>query len=413
MGRPLSELKSILLDLLFLKNVKSLSATNDLDTSDWKTMREMLQEHRLGPLMHWRLTRECPEVSVPQSLRDFCAKSFKKSTMRSMTLQRELRHLHQAIEPSGFKYVALKGAWLAFHAYPQPALRPLRDLDILVPERNIFDVYQALIDAGCRRVYPNKGCIESVAKHARHLPPLWSVLGGVTIEPHLRLTTPHPGNEPVSDLANEEMTWTHIVYDEVAGVKIPYLSPADQLFHLIDHAVYEHKFTNGPLTISDLGYLLQSRTVDWTYFWSLTQKAERIRGSVLALKMLEHFWGKQDIIWPENLTVEHEKLPDMISNACQLILRDVDSRSVRYGHNLIGRKSFLKKITYLLSLIFPSKSIISARYPIAERSVLLYAFYPVYWALFLRRGFEFLRDKQRNVYQAETAILTDLEVWLR
>ena len=38
------------------------------------------------------------------------------------------------LEAAGFAPIALKGAWLAHHAYPEPAQRPMRDLDLLVRE---------------------------------------------------------------------------------------------------------------------------------------------------------------------------------------------------------------------------------------------------------------------------------------
>lgn len=148
---PLPKLQELLLELISTHRQVLASTVAELDEPDWDALLGMARQHRLGPLLHWRLTRERAELPVPQPVRDKLAKSFKAATLRSLVLQRELLQVHRILDKSGIAYAALKGAYLAFHAYPHPALRPLRDLDILVPEDRVFSAYRALIEGGVRR----------------------------------------------------------------------------------------------------------------------------------------------------------------------------------------------------------------------------------------------------------------------
>ncbi|HQT26125.1 MAG TPA: nucleotidyltransferase family protein, partial [Burkholderiales bacterium] len=257
MSLSLPEIKSLLLDILFVDDVTAIPDTCDLEDEDWVTLAEMVREHRLGPLLHWRLTQECRLVFVPQTLRESCSKSFKAATMRSLALQRELAHLHAILQSSGIPHVALKGARLAFFAYPQPGLRPMRDLDILVPESDVLKAFDALMKGGCSRFDQYGGSPEAWIENSHQMPPVRSPSGVVGVELHQRLY--HVDSEAASEfeLSEEEGFWQRHIALDLAGAAIPYLSPTEQLLHLIVHAVYDHQFTNGPLLISDLGYLLR------------------------------------------------------------------------------------------------------------------------------------------------------------
>ena len=92
----------------------------------------MVRTHRLGPMLHSRLKQTALLQKVPEEIKAVLDKSFHISALRSLMLQRELLQLHKILTSADIPYVVLKGAYLAFHAYPNPAMKPMRDLDILV-----------------------------------------------------------------------------------------------------------------------------------------------------------------------------------------------------------------------------------------------------------------------------------------
>ena len=53
------------------------------------------------------------------------------AAMQAMVQRAELAETCALLERAGFAPIALKGAWLSAHAYPEPAQRPMRDIDLL------------------------------------------------------------------------------------------------------------------------------------------------------------------------------------------------------------------------------------------------------------------------------------------
>jgi hypothetical protein len=297
MAMNLESIKTLLLSLLYSQNPPENSSLAVLDDEESATLLGMVRQHRLGPHMYWRLTRELVGCTVPQSIHTELEKDFRYSVLRSLNLQRELLQLHRILADAGFPHIALKGAYLAFNCYPHAASRPMRDLDVLVPEDQVFDAFNLLLDHGYQRHSNSQGDPRAFFQARKHLPPLLSPFGQVMIELHHRLSQPtQPGGNEA--LSSDEGLWSRRIYCELAGSSIPFLSATDLLLHLCVHAVYDHAFDNGPLTISDLNYLIRKQDIDWPLFWQLAANGGWAKGCLLILKMTEHYDGRLDIGWP-------------------------------------------------------------------------------------------------------------------
>ncbi len=415
MSLPLEDLKSRLLDILFLQDGSGLPDPAQFDDQDWETMLAMVRKHRLGPLLHWRLTRECRDLAVPDNCREFCTQAFRAASMRALLLRRELVLVDQLLASAGIQHRALKGAWLAFNAYPQPGLRPLRDLDILVPAADVLRAFQVLLDGGCSRFEKQDVSLEFRLEHGKHIHPLLSPSGQVSVELHHRLYSPEGEGQSEFELSANEGFWQRGIEEEVVGARIAYLLPTEQLLHLIVHAVYDHQFTNGPLLVADLGYLLRTHSVDWPQFWELARLGGHLRGAVLALRLLERFWGKQAIEWPAG-TQDHDYATDaLIDISTQLMLCDFEARGdVNLGHGIESQGSLTDKASFLLGKAFPAKSTIAATAPVSEDSLWIYAWYPVrWWKLLTQRLPSFLSAKRQEHLQTEMAQLGQLNSWLK
>jgi hypothetical protein len=81
------------------------------------------------------LTSRCRGVdALPPRLADFLFEESLASSRRAKRLQETLVSVVLALRAAGVEVVALKGAALAFFHYPEPALRPMGDLDLLLAE---------------------------------------------------------------------------------------------------------------------------------------------------------------------------------------------------------------------------------------------------------------------------------------
>lgn len=405
-------LKLLLLDLLSPIREVTASTIKSLTDTDWSVLLQMSRQHRLGPLLHWRLSRERQSLSIPEAFRSALATSFRQSAIRSLLIQRELLYVHRTLYDEGIPHVALKGAFLAFHAYEHPALRPLRDLDILLPPKNALTVYQLLIDHGFKRIDHHYGNAEAAMQVHRHLPPLRGPSGLLELEVHTHLF--HRDNEAKlqQELSEDPQFWSRCIRHDIAGTPIPFESPADLLLHMIVHAVYDHQFTNGPLLLSDLAYLIDRHRINWPLFWELAERTDRQRGCILALSLMEYYWGKRPIEWPQGLLAALPTMP--IKEAAVLMLRDVEAKSaVKFETQVTNHASLFGKFRYFFSTIFPSKELIAATYPVDAKSAAVYVWYPArWWWLATERLPGYLKSKRQPHLQLEVQHIRALENWL-
>ena len=413
---PLPQLQLLLLDLIAPARAVTQAQVDALSATDWQALMTMVRQQRLGPLLHWQLERAHAHLIIPPDVKAELALSHKNAALRSLMLQREIVLLHQILTKANIPYVALKGSYLAFHAYPQPALRPLRDVDILVPKDRALEAYQVLLDGGLSRMshYSYLGIPKAVMEVSHHLPPVRSASGRVLVELHSRLSDHKKNGLAQADPSDTPEFWDRCIKMPLANQAITFQSPTDLLLHLIEHAVYHHKFDNGPLLLSDLAYLINTQTIDWNLFWEMAKKGRQTRGCLLALKLTERYWGVEDIAWSESAEPGTAPTQEAVDCASVMMLQDFSARNDMNLNNEIGRATgSVEKIGVMLSKVFPPKAVISADYPVAQDNWRVYLWYPVKWHhQFTKRLYGFLKfGLQRRLHPKVTQMVA-LEQWL-
>jgi len=93
-------------------------------------------------------------ASVPKKFRERWAEAYYAAAARSALLSREMDRLLAALHEADIPAILLKGAILAENLYPNPALRPMSDLDILVPHDRVLDAREVLERLGYRALHP-------------------------------------------------------------------------------------------------------------------------------------------------------------------------------------------------------------------------------------------------------------------
>lgn len=89
--------------------------------------------------------------TLPAPVSDFLLAEISFSGARARRLQETLESVVLALRAAGVEVVALKGAVLASFHYPDPALRPMGDLDLLLKDpRDLARATEALGGAGWR-----------------------------------------------------------------------------------------------------------------------------------------------------------------------------------------------------------------------------------------------------------------------
>lgn len=175
------------------------------------------------------------------------------------------------------------------------------------------------------------------------------------------------------DLCDDPDIWRRVTHRQLAGERLSYFSPTDLLLHLIFHAVYEHRFNNGPLTLADLAYLMKGHAIDWALFWGLSDRWGASRGCLLMLKMVERYYGPQPVEWPQRQALD--TLDEVVVTASLLTLRDFEATKGVELQTFMGARSIRDKSRLLIKKIFPSRDSMAHTYQAQKSSPRIYYWY--------------------------------------
>jgi hypothetical protein len=311
MTADLSCLRQTLLGLL----AASPAALPELSPDDWERLDGIAALHRLQPLLHHR-HRDNP--AIPAATRAEWQAEFRRAATDSLILGAELTKTAAMLEEAGLAPIALKGAWLAWHAYPHPALRPMRDIDLLLTSDTVVAGFELLRGHGYVLDGPLELSLDDVIRLDKHMPPLISPRG-VTIELHHRLWE-IDGRMDHAAPADDEGA---IRARAIRSGALAYLAPQDLLAHLIIHAIYDHRLDCGPLVLSDVSFLLQRSEIDWGRFWAEAAAGQWQRGAQLVLSLVRAHDPAAPVIVPAGLP----PVPaDLDALAADLLLQELETR---------------------------------------------------------------------------------------
>lgn len=141
------------------------------------------------------------------------------------------RHIEKILVAHDIPSALLKGMAMAFTVYPEEALRPMGDLDILVPEHLVIKARDILLDSGAQSVHiPMSEWHERNNAHVRamRLPPYKHM-----VEVHSKLYATG------SRLLPKKMLWEDsVVMRTTSFGKFPVLKEPLMLYHLASHLSY-------------------------------------------------------------------------------------------------------------------------------------------------------------------------------
>ncbi|MCG8457570.1 MAG: nucleotidyltransferase family protein [Holophagales bacterium] len=191
---------------------------------DWAEVVRLARWRRLAPLLgrHLASVRGVPAQPLRVLEQD------RESTFeRYRAMSWELGKILLAARSVGLPIVVLKGAALAERLYPDPSLRPMADLDLLVPEAELGRAEQLVAELGyrCTKAPETR---RFQAHHHRHLAERRERHGRARLELHRHVV------RPSSVLSFDiDLFWSRSVETALAGEPALVLCPADQALHLV------------------------------------------------------------------------------------------------------------------------------------------------------------------------------------
>jgi hypothetical protein len=184
----------------------------------------------------------------------------------------ELRRLIETFSRHNVDFLVLKGAVIAFAAYPDRSLRPMSDLDLLVHPESLDKALELTDAAGFR-------CPEryEFAHPVRFESP---ALSGCPGQPEVSLPLQKSGTLALIEMHTQlEMAspwfpvdtsrlWERAEKTQVDGLWVRSLEKHEFLFHLVLHLARTHLFDQGlrPLLDVHLWVELHKQRMDWEWF---------------------------------------------------------------------------------------------------------------------------------------------------
>ncbi|MFN2099493.1 nucleotidyltransferase family protein [Altererythrobacter sp. MF3-039] len=260
--------------------------TSSLTHEQWQEIDRIAADQRLQPHLHGRMQRGEIVPQVPGDIARNWSSAYRVNALAGLVQRRDLFSLTRALEGAGIESIALKGAWLAWHAYPAPAERVLRDIDLLVAEADAPSALEVLLAQGLKPIDPLPDDPEAFAAANKQFPPLVGDSGTVA-ELHAHAWEPPGSMEWPTPPTRDAELLAHTQRNSSDG--LGYLAPNDMLAHLAIHAAYSHRFEVGPLLLSDIDYLLRSSQIDWPEFWRKAGTGGYRRGGALTLALVDHW----------------------------------------------------------------------------------------------------------------------------
>lgn len=411
------KLRLLLLDLLSGARDVPPDAVARLTPTQWTAMLAMAKQHRLGPLLHWQMTQRHAALAVPDAVRAELKRAWIDSSRRQLGIQYELCAARNVLESAGIGSITLKGGFLAFLAYPNPALRPVRDLDILIPADRLVEAYRLLIANGAEPGEtggdPEALLDFALAVDEHHLPILTAASSLARIELHKHIQNLASVAGGARDAALIDQFWANKLRLSIAGVELDFPCATDMLLHLVMHAAYNHILNNGPLALADIAFLLRGHEVEWARFWPTAARVGATRGAVLLLDLAQHYWGALPVEWSADAATLLAGLDDMREDAALLMLQDRELGPEIWRRR--GRRRTLgERIGRALHLLFLPRVEMAMIYPVKPNAPRILLYYPLrWWQLATDRLPGVVALRRRGDLRAQEKIDGRVSQWLK
>ncbi|WP_168174919.1 nucleotidyltransferase family protein [Thioclava sp. JM3] len=408
----MDQLKDLLLDLLFAPADRPSAKDVSLTEDEAEIVLAWAQEHRVGPLLMHAVQARAGDGLFPATLREPLRRMRTNAAFRTLAMQSMILNAHRILDAAGIPHLFLKGAYLSLYCYPEAGLRPMRDLDILVPMDRALEAYEAMIGAGFTRHPEYPGVPSAFLEKGQHFPPLRAGGGRGTIEMHFRLADTRAVS--AGRQANFQQLFDRAITRSFQGEALIFPGPEDFLLHLCVHAAYQHNFDNGPLGVADIQWLLASSAIDWPLFWKLAEDEGAVVGAALCLRLAETLCGDIGVAWTTEAREAVDASPDVVRHAARSLLQDFHSRrDAKLRVALSSTTPLSGRFRELQARIFPSRRHLARSYPFESGALMLWLCYPVHWKrLFSQRLPSMLRSRVSRTAKSDVESLCAISNFL-
>lgn len=288
-------------------------ATSVPDNVDWEAVVAIALNQGVAPLLHRRLCAVAALTRLPARLADALAAERRATALTNLGNYAEFRRIKSALDASGIPALPLKGLHLAELAYRDISLRPMADLDILVPRERVADAIRALRAEGYGHDEELGAAVEGLldvkcniglAQAARHA---W-------LEVHWRLD-----ESPADSTRLLQAIWRGARTARLGDMDVKVMPAEFLLLHVCAHLACNHAFAFSLRALCDIAEIIREHTdLDWKTIVEHGRQHGWTRGVAASMRLARDHLGVP--IPPEALaalggeTLEAEMLDEAMSH---------------------------------------------------------------------------------------------------
>lgn len=269
------------------QDCKELSL-DSLPPDQWGTLLKEAQAQGLGPMLYWVLSKANLLQTIPGGIRDALRRLYARAWMQNQRNLEQLELLANRFQGADIPVVALKGICFALTVYPDIGLRPMGDLDLLVPAHRLEEAVSIAHALGYQETMPDASLgLRDLLNHEVYLEKKSDL--PVTLELHHSLVA----DKTYSYAVPMEWFWEaveplRVVPSEKRFPNVLMLSPAAQILYAAGHAMLQHGGQKAPLRwFYDLDRLIRHYEGQFDWGVLLSQAAQFKWGSALAAALLQ------------------------------------------------------------------------------------------------------------------------------
>lgn len=329
---------------------------HDFSLSDWMEFACAAQFEKVAPLLYYRFRQSSWPVGMPEGVRTFLTKEFYGAAAGSSLMFGELERVLSRLEANGVEAILLKGAALALTVYPDPALRPMGDIDLLIRPSDLRAAVDALEAMGYEPENPPmrrgleylfffetnfRGGYRSLLRFELH----WNLMGG----------------EGSRYRPNIDWFWEQTRAIRVGKASALILSPTAHLLYAAVHASMKHGGDSARLLwLYDLHLIVERcPDVDWR---DLLDKAQAFHWAPAVRAVLAEVSQVFSTSIPGWV---HDALAEVVDPESQLLVERTAQRDQTRTLGAWRHLAFLgwkARFQWLAAVVFPDPAYICWRY---------------------------------------------------
>ena len=339
-------------------------------SQDWAELARLAEAEGVASLIYWAVSKGPAGIlGIPADIRNWLSRRYYADAAQNALLFSELDKLLGAFSQAGVPVLILKGAALARAIYPDPALRPMNDLDLLVRLPDLRIAMRVVRQCGYR-----------LMKSTYHIVFQGGKSKSVAIELHWDLI----GSSVGQTEGYIERVWERAIPLGNGDALARQMHPMDCLLYLCAHLIWQHPQEHARLLwYYDLYLLIQhyGQGLDWEALADAALQAGWAGPLYQALVGVERRFGAQH---PQGFLVALAgKAPESAEVSGVGSTRDL--RLQRWLWMASNRLPWGLRLRVWLGFLLPDPAYMRWRYQ-PRAGWLLPAYYPLRWWLLLRDG---------------------------